>query len=232
LIQLQFSLVYVMSYAWKLRVPTWRDGTALYFVGQLEEFHRFPVPVLFDYLGTIKLMTWGTLAVELALGVLIWFRRLRPYVLAAGLLLHLGIEYSMNIPLFQWIMIATMATFVEPRAYARAAQRLRRLAARLAGPPRPVVYDGGCPACARAIAVVTALDVLGRFLPADSREPGQPGSPRRPWRVQDVRGRWREGFDALRWVAWRLPLLWPFAWLLYVPPVPAAGRRLWASGVN
>lgn len=35
------------------------------------------------------------------------------------------------------------------------------------------------------------------------------------------------GFDAFRWIAARLPLLWPIVPLLYVPGVPALGRRIY-----
>lgn len=39
------------------------------------------------------------------------------------------------------------------------------------------------------------------------------------------------GFEAFRWMAWRLPLLTAFAPLLYLPGVPALGRRayLWIA---
>ena len=35
------------------------------------------------------------------------------------------------------------------------------------------------------------------------------------------------GFAALRWIAWRLPLLWPLAPFLYIPGVPRMGQRLY-----
>src|SRR5205823_7866931 len=39
------------------------------------------------------------------------------------------------------------------------------------------------------------------------------------------------GFAAFRWMAWRLPLLWPLAPLLYLPGVPSLGQRayLWVA---
>jgi predicted DCC family thiol-disulfide oxidoreductase YuxK len=35
------------------------------------------------------------------------------------------------------------------------------------------------------------------------------------------------GFAALRWMAWRLPLLWPLAPLLYLPGMPWLGQKLY-----
>src|SRR5678810_906637 len=97
-----------------IRDSTWIDGTAIYYVTRIHEFDRFPVPYLFDHLWTIKLMTWGTLVVVFALGALVWFRDLRYPVLLAGLLLHLGLEYSMNIQLFQPVMLSVFVPFIDP----------------------------------------------------------------------------------------------------------------------
>lgn len=35
------------------------------------------------------------------------------------------------------------------------------------------------------------------------------------------------GFAALRWLAWRLPLLWPLAPFLYLPGMATLGQRLY-----
>lgn len=115
LIQVQLAVAYLATVRWKLDGHTWVDGTAVYYATRLQEFGRFPVPYLFDHLWTVKLMTWGTLLVEFALGALVWFRDLRYPVLLAGLGLHLGLEYSMTIQLFQWVMISAYVLFVDPR---------------------------------------------------------------------------------------------------------------------
>jgi hypothetical protein len=120
LIQYQVSLVYLMGVLWKLDGSTWIDGTAMYYASRLEEFWRFPVPYLFEHMWTLKLITWVTLNIELALGTLIWFRKYRYPVIIAGVLMHLGIEYAMNIQLFEWLMIACYAVFIEPEDLKRA----------------------------------------------------------------------------------------------------------------
>jgi len=113
LIQIQISVVYISTLWWKLKGITWIGGTAVGIAHQVLVFQRFPVPYLFDHLWTVHLITWGTLLLEFSLGVLIWFKPLRYYILAAGVLFHLGLEYSMTIPLFEWIMIATYVCFIE-----------------------------------------------------------------------------------------------------------------------
>ena len=44
----------------------------------------------------MNLMTWATIATELAVGILVWFPRFRPWVLAAGVLLHLMIDVNIQ----------------------------------------------------------------------------------------------------------------------------------------
>lgn len=119
LIQLQFAVVYLATVYWKLHGHTWVDGTAVYYAARVREYDRFPVPYLFDHLWTIKLLTWGTLVVEFALGALVWLRDLRYPVLLAGVTLHLGLEYSMNIQLFQWVMLSAFVLFIDPSDFRR-----------------------------------------------------------------------------------------------------------------
>jgi len=119
LIQLQLAVVYLATVYWKLHGHMWVDGTAVYYASRVREYDRFPVPYVFDHLWTVKLMTWGTLAVEFALGALVWLRDLRYPVLLAGVMLHLGLEYSMNIQLFQWVMLTALVLFIDPRDFRR-----------------------------------------------------------------------------------------------------------------
>ena len=62
----------------------------------------------------IYIATWTTLAIESALGVLVWFKELRYPTLIAGVCLHLGLEYALNIQLFGWIMMTSFVIFIPP----------------------------------------------------------------------------------------------------------------------
>lgn len=125
LLQLQLCTVYLHSCMGKIGGESWLNGTALYYVGRLKDFERISLPYLFDNEWTIKLMTWGTLAIEFALWTLIWLRDVRYYVLAAGVLLHLGIELTMNIPLFETQMITAYIVFVDAADIQRCIDKLK-----------------------------------------------------------------------------------------------------------
>ncbi|MEK2646344.1 HTTM domain-containing protein [Bdellovibrio sp. BCCA] len=114
LMQIQFSIIYLATVMFKMKGPSWADGTAVYIATRLDEFVRVPLDLL-NSLMVIKFLTWSTLVIEFSLGTLVWIRELRYWVLLAGVALHLGIEYTMSIPLFEWIMIVAMICMVDSR---------------------------------------------------------------------------------------------------------------------
>lgn len=228
LIQIQAAFAYFSTFYWKSQGSMWIDGTALYYVLRTNEFRRFPLPS-FEDLRVIKLATWFTLATEFSSGVLIWFREIRYYVLAVAGLLHLFIEYSMNIPLFQWAMIATYFTFIESDDLRRAWQWFRRrITGRSAGPVQ-LFYDGHSRACVRFAHLLSALDIFKQLTLIDFRSVlADVATPRPPKQIM-VRDQvdCHLGFDALRRVSPKIPLLWALAPFFYVPGLTRAGRSIY-----
>jgi Vitamin K-dependent gamma-carboxylase len=115
LLQIQMCLVYCQSFFSKFWGDMWINGTAVYYSSRIEDTQRLHIPYVFDQLWTCQLLTWGTLAVEFSLFTLIWVKELRYFVLAAGLIEHLVIEWHMNIPQFEWLMISSYILFVDEK---------------------------------------------------------------------------------------------------------------------
>jgi hypothetical protein len=231
LIQLQVAIAYVATFWWKSQGSMWMDGTAVYYSSRLLEFKRFPAPEI-SSLFVAKLMTWSTLAIECALGTLIWIRELRYWILLAGLGLHLSIEYSMNVPLFQWIAVASYVTFIYPADLTRFWSWVRgRVAPRL-GAPVPVAYDGGSERAVRHAQLLRAIDILGRLELFDARLtetkeawPELAGGVARGRLVVGGEAGWLGGFAGLRAISTRIPLLWPMAPLAIAAAQPKQSLR-------
>jgi len=113
MIQLQLSLLYLVTFLSKIKGAPWLQGTALFYVYHLDEFRRFPLPAWFFRPAVLKLGSWSALALEFSLGVLIWVKEFRYVLLALGLLFHLWLEYSLNIPLFQWDILSAYILFID-----------------------------------------------------------------------------------------------------------------------
>ncbi len=105
------AIVYFTTFWHKMRGDMWRDGTATWYPARLNEFDRFWVPPFIESPPFIYISTYGTLAIELALGTLVFYKPLRKWVLLAGLGMHAFIEYSMNIPLFAFLMCSCYVVF-------------------------------------------------------------------------------------------------------------------------
>ncbi|MGN6544993.1 MAG: HTTM domain-containing protein [Aureliella sp.] len=114
LIQLQMTIIYA-SAAWtKLHGASWRDGTALYIVSHMaDHFGRWPgLSAWYDSMWLVQLQTWGVVAIEIFLPIALWLKPTRRLAIAVGIALHLAIEASMNLFLFEWIMIVGLLAFV------------------------------------------------------------------------------------------------------------------------
>ena len=132
LAQIQISVIYLSTVWEKADGQLWRDGTAVSYAVRIGELSRLPVPrFVTDSPILAELATYGTLAGELAVGILVWNRAARPWVLAIGVLLHLSIELTLAVGFFSLTIVTLYLAFLSPE---RAEQvllwfrdRLRRL---------------------------------------------------------------------------------------------------------
>jgi uncharacterized membrane protein YphA (DoxX/SURF4 family) len=116
LVQIQVSILYISAVWAKVRGATWNDGTAVAYAFRIDDIARFPVPdFITDSLLIVNLLTFGTLATELALGILVWNRVLRPWVLLAGVGLHLGIDYAVRVGFFSYAVFVAYLAFLPPQ---------------------------------------------------------------------------------------------------------------------
>jgi hypothetical protein len=117
LVQVQVSILYIAAVWAKVRGVTWNDGTAVSYAFRIEDVSRFPVPdFVTDSLVLANLLTFGTLAIELSIGMLVWNRVLRPWVLLLGVGLHLGIDYAVRVGFFSYAVLVAYVAFVPPDA--------------------------------------------------------------------------------------------------------------------
>jgi hypothetical protein len=123
LIQLQVTYLYLTTAFLKLPGASWRDGTALYYALRYLELQRFSFKYLFYYLWQIKIATWGVIVAEAAMGSLVWVRKFRYPVLVTAFLLHMGINLTMQFPVFQYVMMVNLILFIYPEDLDRLLKR-------------------------------------------------------------------------------------------------------------
>lgn len=126
MLQVQLSVIYVAAVWAKMQGDVWRNGTAITYALRMSDQLRFPTPEFVA--GSPLLVEWltiATLLTELSIGLCVWNRRARPWVLGAGFLMHLGIEVFIMVGFFSIGMWCLYLVFLPPSATERTVLLLR-----------------------------------------------------------------------------------------------------------
>jgi hypothetical protein len=131
LMQLQVSIVYFDSVWDKVRGHVWNDGTAVSFAVRIDDIARLPVPGLMKSSELVSnVLTYGSLLTEFSIAVLVWNRKARPWVLLAGVALHLGIEWALTVGFFSYAILNYYLAFLSPAAVSAGVLAFRQRLAR------------------------------------------------------------------------------------------------------
>ena len=127
LIQVHICVIYLCAGLSKLQGETWWNGTAIWCVLMTSDVVPFDLHWL-GYLNNLGLAiiietaTAATLIFEISFAFLVWNRLLRPLVLLAALILHLGIGVVMGLGAFSAAMLTGCLAFVPPDLVRRCAE--------------------------------------------------------------------------------------------------------------
>lgn len=100
-----------------------------------------------------------------------------------------------------------------------------------------ILYDGDCALCRKTTSMLKRLDWFGRLAFHNCRDaagiPSHSAHLDSARMIQEMhvltpdRTRALSGFRAVRWIAGRVPLLWPLYPLLFIPGLPRLGQKLY-----
>jgi uncharacterized membrane protein len=115
LVQIELSVGYLSAVWHKVSSDSWRDGTAIAYALRMLDLQRMAPPAfLTQSVMLTEALTFGTLGLELALGVLVWNRAARPWVLAIGVAMHLMIEVFLTVGFFGFAVLVAYTAFLAP----------------------------------------------------------------------------------------------------------------------
>ncbi len=150
------ALAYSYSGITKLTSPSWLDGTAVAWV--LENPLARPGPArdlaLLLPAAMLQMCSYGVLALEALFAPLALSRRLRPWLWAVMVSLHLSLIALIDFADLSLGMVMMHAFTFDPAW----------IAPRKAAGPETVFFDGGCGLCHRAVRFVLAEDAAGTFV--------------------------------------------------------------------
>jgi hypothetical protein len=91
-----------------------------------------PVPHWFTNSALLmNAATWAILATESSVAILVWNRRLRPWVLAAGVVMHTVIMITITVGFFTLAMFVFYLAFVPPETVQQLPSSARRMTTKL-----------------------------------------------------------------------------------------------------
>ncbi|MFF5423605.1 MULTISPECIES: HTTM domain-containing protein [unclassified Streptomyces] len=118
----EVCLIYATAGWYKVQGSRWQDGTALYYPLHLDYFT--PWPALSELLASggvmVMLLTYGTVAVQVAFPFTLLHRGTKNVLLVVMMLEHAGIAVLLGLPVFSLAMISADAVFL-PTAFLVAA---------------------------------------------------------------------------------------------------------------
>ncbi|MFC7892804.1 HTTM domain-containing protein [Streptomyces sp. NPDC057381] len=119
-IMAEACLIYATAGWYKIQGSRWQDGTAVFYPLHLDYFS--PWPALSDALASsgtmVMLITYGTVAVQVAFPFTLFNRRVKNVLLAAMMTEHAVIAVVLGLPFFSLAMIAADAVFL-PTSFLR-----------------------------------------------------------------------------------------------------------------
>ncbi len=205
MIMVQIALVYFCAGIYKLNGHLWSNGMALYYILQADTYSH---PVLHDliiewpWLSLIG--SYFTVGFQMVFPYLIWSKKTRPWVIAAGVMLHLGISFGMGLFTFGLVMIAMYFAYCTEVT----AMSLLRIGGRQ--PLHIVRYPA---AGGRLLTWLRRLDI--RRVLVDRRQSGEQGEDTSISVWDPERERSYNGAEALRELLVRPFLAAPLAPLVY-----------------
>ena len=210
-----FTLQYYLiqdGLRWEAALPLW-----------LAQFHTF-----------LWVLQWIVEFFQLTFFLCVIFPVFCWLYLPLGLVFHTSIFIIMKAPFFHWVVM--YSTFIKWDAvFLALGKRIKFLKS---SDKLEVLYDGHCPMCIRSMTFLRYFDWYDRITYSDVtvRWPSLSAQRDIGFSLSDALremylllpdGSVRKGFFAFREMMWRMPLLWPFLVIFYVPMAETIGPKIY-----
>ncbi len=128
----QVCMLYFWSGFYKVSGHKWQDGTAIYYVMRANEFSLPGLsPFIFHSAILVTALTYATLVFQMSFPVLMWNKRVKPFLFVAAVSFHLGIAIFMGLVAFSMTMIIADLAIFSDSFFVSVAVDWQRLTARV-----------------------------------------------------------------------------------------------------
>lgn len=231
----QLIILYLVSATTKLQGEAWINGTAVYYVTQLDSYGPpwAPVRELFKNPWIATLATYSTIFYQMFFPAMLlapptW----KIFWTVFGILLHLNFAILMGLVTFSTVMISLLLFTLRDKEWALIAQITKRWIPKLT-----VFVDSNCTYCNRAGRWIDRMDLLGLCRVTSYRTDMSFGRYNLDFEavdrdmhvVRQLGDKYRifRGFDAVVALTKHLPPLWPVLPIAVLLQVSGLGPKLY-----
>lgn len=143
-VMVEACLIYATAGWYKIQGSRWQDGSAVYYPLHLDYFSPWPAlgDLLTQFGPMVLLVTYGTVAVQVAFPFTVFNRRLKNVLLVFMMLEHAVIAVVLGLPFFSLAMIAADAVFLPTSFLMRVGGWVARARSRVFSPTKDVAEPG------------------------------------------------------------------------------------------
>lgn len=115
--KLNISTVYLLTLSSKLVHSEWREGTAIYYILNIDHLARFaPDSTVIQFIASSPLlvaaMTYTVLFVQFTLCTFVWWPRYTNLIVALGIGMHIGMIVFLKLGIIQLVSISALLLFL------------------------------------------------------------------------------------------------------------------------
>lgn len=125
--QIQIAGIYFVSGWDKLTSDVWRSGEVFVRIMHYDPLFNPRFASFLDIPNVRLILSWLTILFELTFAGLVWFKRLKYYVLILGILFHFTIIVMLSLPEFGILMILSYLIFLNDEDYDRIRSKVKLL---------------------------------------------------------------------------------------------------------
>ncbi|WP_025151109.1 DCC1-like thiol-disulfide oxidoreductase family protein [Bacillus sp. H1a] len=248
---IQISILYLVSGLYQIIGEMWHNGTAIYYIMQVDQFSRgILTPLISDNTYLIVLFTYLAIIIKIAFPFLLFNKYTKYFIILCIVSFHVGIAYGMGLITFSLTLIVLELIILTDTEYKDIYNKFQHIKAKISQKVKPiflrigetktlktqkiiVFYDGWCPFCKKSVNNLSKIDIFGMLKFYSFRDEQILTN----YKLDIIKVEKRihskrvdsdellEGIHSFIQIVKRIPILWPLVLLMYLANAIGLGQK-------
>lgn len=226
------GLVYFGSIFYKFNSNAWLNGLGIWLPASIPQVTIFNDQFLLNQEYLMKFLGYTALFFEIVFPFTFFIKKLRPYLLLIGVIMHVGIMLEFPIPFFALGYIAIYLLMIPVRFWEKLEKKLQFKSSKL-----QFFYDAECPLCVRTKIIISHFDIFKAIDFKSVQEYAQKTEALKSYNydtlLNDIhsvnnKGQVFSGVNTYKQVSKYIPFFYGIAILFHIPGVSFIANKIYA----